>query len=137
MEANGAILGVSLVIDDVVSSGRSAAPLQLQRAGDDGEVNSHFTSSAHVVKENRIDVGVNQDKMEIEERTTMTGDPVRSLVNQRGFLLLWKQMEVFKESWTQRQLTSERSTSPALHKHISQLYRSRALHHTFNSLGFL
>ncbi|XP_056624604.1 uncharacterized protein si:ch73-242m19.1 isoform X2 [Triplophysa dalaica] len=112
MEANGAILGVSLVIDDVVSSGRSAAPLQLQRAGDDGE-----------------------DKMEIEERTTMTGDPIRSLVNQRGFLLLWKQMEVFKESWTQRQLTSERSTSPALHKHISQLYRAEIYFPSMHALA--
>ncbi len=34
MEANGAILGVSLIIDDVLSSGRDAAPLQLQTAGD-------------------------------------------------------------------------------------------------------
>ncbi|KAA0710836.1 Coiled-coil domain-containing protein 162 [Triplophysa tibetana] len=137
MEANGAILGVSLVIDDVVSSGRSAAPLQLQSTGDDGEVNSHFTSSAHVVKENRIDVGlaVNPDKMEIEERTTMTGDPVRSLENQRGFLLLWKQMEVFKESWTERQLTSERSTCPALHKHISQLYRAEIYFPSMHALA--
>ncbi len=28
MEANGAILGVSLIIDDVLSSGGDAAPLQ-------------------------------------------------------------------------------------------------------------
>lgn len=34
MEANGAILGVSLIIDDVLSSGRDAAPLQLQTTGD-------------------------------------------------------------------------------------------------------
>ncbi len=34
MEANGAILGVSLIIDDVLSSGGDAAPLQLQTTAD-------------------------------------------------------------------------------------------------------
>lgn len=34
MEANGAILGVSLIIDDVLSSGRDVAPLQLQTPAD-------------------------------------------------------------------------------------------------------
>ncbi|KAI7805082.1 putative transmembrane protein FLJ37396, partial [Triplophysa rosa] len=117
MEANGAILGVSLVIDDVVSSGRYAAPLQLQSTGDIANVPDR------------------EDKMEKEERKTMTGDPIRSLMNQRGFLLLWKQMEVFKESWTQRQLASERSTSPALYKHISQLYRAEIYFPSMHALA--
>lgn len=34
MEANGAILAVSLIIDDVLSSGRDAAPLRPQTTGD-------------------------------------------------------------------------------------------------------
>lgn len=51
MEANGAILGVSLIIDDVLSSGRDAAPLRLQTTGD---TNITATSDREVLKKNSV-----------------------------------------------------------------------------------
>ncbi|XP_050989917.1 uncharacterized protein si:ch73-242m19.1 [Labeo rohita] len=114
MEANGAILGVSLIIDDVLSSGRDVAPLQLQTPAD-----SDITATP--------DREVLNDSMENEERKTevasKTQDPIQSLMKQQGFLLLWKQMEIFKESWTQRQTGVEKINTTALFKHLSQLYR--------------
>ncbi|XP_051725343.1 uncharacterized protein si:ch73-242m19.1 isoform X1 [Ctenopharyngodon idella] len=114
MEANGAILGVSLIIDDVLSSGRDAAPLRLQTTGD---TNITATSDREVLNDN---IGNEERKMEVVSKNQ---DPIHSLMNQRGFLLLWKQMEVFKESWTQRQMGVETINRPALFKHFSQLYR--------------
>ncbi|XP_058604874.1 uncharacterized protein si:ch73-242m19.1 isoform X3 [Onychostoma macrolepis] len=114
MEANGAILGVSLIIDDVLSSGRDAAPLQLQTTGDPDIT---ATSDREVLDDNMGDV---ERKTEVASKTQ---DSVQSLMKQRGFLLLWKQMEVFKESWTQRQTGVEKINTPALFKHLSQLYR--------------
>ncbi|XP_043119422.1 uncharacterized protein si:ch73-242m19.1 isoform X2 [Puntigrus tetrazona] len=112
MEANGAILGVSLVIDDVLSSGREAAPLQLQTTGD---LDITTASDREVLNDN---VGNVERKAEVASKTQ---DPTRSLMKQRGFLLLWKQMEVFKESWTRRQTSIN---TPALFKRLSQLYRT-------------
>ncbi|KAK7142769.1 hypothetical protein R3I94_012197 [Phoxinus phoxinus] len=114
MEANGAILGVSLIIDDVLSSGRDAAPLRLQTTGDPDIT---ATSDREVLNDN---MGNEERKIEVASKTQ---DPVQSLMNQRGFLLLWKQMEVFKASWTQRQMGVETINSPAQFKHFSQLYR--------------
>ncbi|KAL1257483.1 hypothetical protein QQF64_010727 [Cirrhinus molitorella] len=113
MEANGAILGVSLIIDDVLSSGRDAAPLQLQTTADLDVT----TTPDRVLNDN---MGIEERKMEVASKTQ---DPVKSLKKQQGFLLLWKQMEILKESWTQRQMGVEKINTPALFKHLSQLYR--------------
>ncbi|XP_052476177.1 uncharacterized protein si:ch73-242m19.1 [Carassius gibelio] len=114
MEANGAILGVSLIIDDVLSSGRDAALLRLQTTGDP-EITT--ASDREVVNDN---VG-NEER--ITEVASKTQDPIESLMKQRGFLLLWKQMEALKESWTQRQTGVVKINSTAQFKHLSQLYR--------------
>ncbi|XP_067312201.1 uncharacterized protein si:ch73-242m19.1 [Pseudorasbora parva] len=114
MEANGAILGVSLIIDDVLSNGRDAAPLRLQTTRDPDIM---AISDREVPN---VNIGNEERKTEFVSKTQ---DPIQSLMNQRGFLLLWKQVEVFKESWTQRQMGVETINSPALFRRFSQLYR--------------
>lgn len=73
-------------------------------------------------------IQVVNDNVGNEERTTevasKTQDPIESLMKQRGFLLLWKQMEALKESWTHRQTGVEKINTTAQFKHLSQLYRS-------------
>ncbi|XP_073725281.1 uncharacterized protein [Misgurnus anguillicaudatus] len=123
MEANGAILGVSLVIDDVLSSGRYAAPLHLQ-SSEDPDI------TALRDKEDDMD---NKDIK--TENTSKVQDRTQSLMNQRGFLLLWKQMEVFKESWILRQLASEKINSLVLYKHTSQLYRTEIYFPSMHALA--
>uniref|UniRef100_A0A671N6U4 Uncharacterized protein n=1 Tax=Sinocyclocheilus anshuiensis TaxID=1608454 RepID=A0A671N6U4_9TELE len=114
MEANGAILGVSLIIDDVLSSGRDAAPLQLQTTGDPDITT---TSDREVIQNLRL------SPIWKTEVASKTQDPIESLMKQRGFLLLWKQMEALKESWTQRQTGVEKINTTAQFRHLSQLYR--------------
>ncbi|XP_051501950.1 coiled-coil domain-containing protein 162-like [Myxocyprinus asiaticus] len=115
MEANGAILGVALIIDDVLSSGQDAGPLQLQSTG--GPNNTVESGK----EDSNDNMGNEGGKNEVMSKIQ---DPIRSLMNQRGFLLLWKQMEVFKESWTHRQLGLVKINTPAVFKNISQLYRT-------------
>uniref|UniRef100_UPI00403A150E coiled-coil domain containing 162 isoform 2 n=1 Tax=Danio rerio TaxID=7955 RepID=UPI00403A150E len=112
MEANGAILGVSLIMDDVLSSGRDAMPLQMQTTDD-----NKSTSDREL-----LDDGMANNKKKAE-CVCQAEDAFQSLLKQKGFLLLWKQMEVFKESWTQRQTSFKTINTPALFKHFSQLYR--------------
>uniref|UniRef100_A0A672NVI8 Uncharacterized protein n=1 Tax=Sinocyclocheilus grahami TaxID=75366 RepID=A0A672NVI8_SINGR len=120
MEANGAILGVSLIIDDVLSSGRDAAPLQLQTTGDPDITT---TSDREVIQNLRLSPIWFISWKRKTEVASKTQDPIESLMKQRGFLLLWKQMEALKESWTQRQTGVEKINTTAQFRHLSQLYR--------------
>uniref|UniRef100_A0A8C7S3Q8 Si:ch73-242m19.1 n=1 Tax=Oncorhynchus mykiss TaxID=8022 RepID=A0A8C7S3Q8_ONCMY len=110
MEANGAILGVSLLMEDVLNSGgRGAAPLRLHdnKAGD---------SRGNVDEEEKgISSAPLQDPLQ---------DPLQVLSVLKGFLLLTKQLEVFKESWGRRQLGVEQINTMKIHRHFSRLYRA-------------
>uniref|UniRef100_A0A8C7CRC1 Uncharacterized protein n=1 Tax=Oncorhynchus kisutch TaxID=8019 RepID=A0A8C7CRC1_ONCKI len=106
MEANGAILGVSLLMEDVLNSGgRGAAPLRLHdnKAGD---------SRGNVDEEEK---GISSAPLQ---------DPLQVLSVLKGFLLLTKQLEVFKESWGRRQLGVEQINTMKIHRHFSRLYRA-------------
>uniref|UniRef100_A0A4W4DM44 Uncharacterized protein n=1 Tax=Electrophorus electricus TaxID=8005 RepID=A0A4W4DM44_ELEEL len=101
MEANGAVLGVSLLLDDVLSNERDAAPLQLQGQADP-------------------DISVDRHP---EQLKTEGCSPIQSLAQQKSFLLLWKQLEVFKENWAWHHLGVEQLNTAALFKRVSRLYR--------------
>ena len=50
-------------------------------------------------------------------------DPTFGLEQQRGFLLLWKQLETVKESWGCHRLGVQQIHSPTLYQHFTTLYR--------------
>ncbi|KAK6307562.1 hypothetical protein J4Q44_G00227100 [Coregonus suidteri] len=122
MEANGAILGMSLLMEDVLNSGgRGAAPLRLHdnkvevsRGKPEEEDGSSMDDSV-------------DDEGDEEEKGFSSGplqDPLQVLSVLKGFLLLTKQLEVFKESWGRRQLGVEQINTMKIHRHFSRLYRA-------------
>ncbi|XP_072545413.1 uncharacterized protein [Salminus brasiliensis] len=129
MEANGAMLGVSLCLDDMLRSERDAAPLQLQGQADsdiimesDSELQD-FTDDVEIVSRNP------------KEIMSKAHNPIQSLTQQKGFLLLWKQLEVFKESWAQQQLGVEQINSAKLFKVFSRLYRMEIYYPSMRALA--
>uniref|UniRef100_A0A3B5BGT6 Uncharacterized protein n=1 Tax=Stegastes partitus TaxID=144197 RepID=A0A3B5BGT6_9TELE len=75
LQANAAMLGVSLLMEDVLNGGGEAQPVQAE-----------------------------------EEKTDSfppLQDPIRIQSVLKGFLLLMKQLEVFKESWARRRLGTD------------------------------
>uniref|UniRef100_A0A3B4WDJ1 Uncharacterized protein n=1 Tax=Seriola lalandi dorsalis TaxID=1841481 RepID=A0A3B4WDJ1_SERLL len=67
---------------------------------------------------------------EVEEETTCVSDsspPLQDLVRVqsvlKGFLLLTKQLQVFKESWARRRLGPDIFTTPSLYQQFVKLYR--------------
>lgn len=50
-------------------------------------------------------------------------DPIRTQTVLKGFLLLTKQLEVFKESWARRRLGAQVFSTPALYQQFVKLYR--------------
>eukprot|EP00063_Salmo_salar_P077648 XP_014052483.1 PREDICTED: transmembrane protein FLJ37396 isoform X3 [Salmo salar] len=118
MEANGAILGVSLLMEDVLNSGgRGAAPLRLH---DNKAEDSRG-------KPEEEDGSSMDDSVDEEEKGISSGplqDPLQVLSVLKGFLLLTKQLEVFKESWGRRQLGVEQINTMKINRHFSRLYRA-------------
>ncbi|XP_066543026.1 coiled-coil domain-containing protein 162-like isoform X2 [Hoplias malabaricus] len=125
MEANGAMLGVSLLLDNMQRSERDAAPLQLHGQAD------------ITLETNREDCtdymeSVNRTPEEIKHEPH---NPIQTLTQQKGFLLLWKQLEVFKESWSRQQLGEEQMNSTALFKQSSSLYRMEIYYPSMRALA--
>uniref|UniRef100_A0A3P9C5L8 Uncharacterized protein n=1 Tax=Maylandia zebra TaxID=106582 RepID=A0A3P9C5L8_9CICH len=89
LQANAAILGVSLLMEDVLNGGREAEPVRL-----------HATVSNKV-----IPIKINSSNLQ---------DPIRVQSVLKGFLLLTKQLEVFKERWALRRLGADVFSTPAL-----------------------
>lgn len=50
-------------------------------------------------------------------------DPIRVQSLLRGFLLLMKQLQVFKDSWARRRLGAEVCRTPSLYQQLVKLYR--------------
>ncbi|XP_053290812.1 coiled-coil domain-containing protein 162 [Pleuronectes platessa] len=106
LQTNGAVLGVSLLMEDVLSSGGDAEPVRLHGNTDD---------LLHDGKPNE--------------------DPLRVQRVLKGFLLLTKQLQVFKESWARRRLGAEIFSSPALYQQSVNLYRAEVFHPSMKALA--
>ncbi|KAK1793312.1 hypothetical protein P4O66_011709, partial [Electrophorus voltai] len=117
MEANGAVLGVSLLLDDVLSNERDAAPLQLQGQADP-DISVEFDTQVQDTA-----YGAETVSRHPEQLKTEGCSPIQSLAQQKSFLLLWKQLEVFKENWAWHHLGVEQLNTAALFKRVSRLYR--------------
>ncbi|KAI4884589.1 hypothetical protein NFI96_034543 [Prochilodus magdalenae] len=129
MEANGAMLGVSLLLDDMLRSEKEAAPLQLQ-----GQADSDITMKTDRELPDCTDDTENVSRNP-EEIKFKAPNPIRCLTQQKGFLLLWKQLEVFKESWTRQQLGVEQMNSATSFKMFSRLYRMEIYYPSMRALA--
>uniref|UniRef100_A0A3P8YUZ1 Coiled-coil domain containing 162 n=1 Tax=Esox lucius TaxID=8010 RepID=A0A3P8YUZ1_ESOLU len=117
MEANGAILGMSLLMEDVLDSGGvGAAPIRLH---DKKEEDSR------------------EKPEEVNKRVSFVPlkDPLQVQSVLKGFLLLTKQLEVFKESWGRRQLRVEQINTLKIFKQFSSLYRAEIQYPSMKALA--
>ncbi|XP_036448688.1 coiled-coil domain-containing protein 162 [Colossoma macropomum] len=129
MEANGAMLGVSLLLDDMLRSERDAAPLQLQGQTDTDII----VETDRELQDSTDDIeNVSKNQEEIKPKAL---NPIQCLTQQKGFLLLWKQLEVFKESWTRQQLGVEQMNSASSFKMFSRLYRMEIYYPSMRALA--
>ncbi|KAL2098869.1 hypothetical protein ACEWY4_005349 [Coilia grayii] len=116
--ANGELLGVSLLLEEVLSSAQVARPLQVEAAvqGADDATQKHLTQEPE-------ECVVPEDEDEGDCSVNIQKDPTFGLEQQRGFLLLWKQLETVKESWGCHRLGVHQIHSPTLFQHFTTLYR--------------
>ncbi|XP_042565686.1 uncharacterized protein si:ch73-242m19.1 isoform X2 [Clupea harengus] len=125
--ANGELLGVSLLLEEVLSSRQEAWPLELEMTelGTDAMQNILTQVPEEcAVAEGDGDCSVKRQK-----------DPTFGLEQQRGFLLLWKQLETVKESWGCHRLGVQQIHSPTLYQHFTTLYRQEIQYPSMKALA--
>ncbi|XP_034153387.1 coiled-coil domain-containing protein 162-like isoform X2 [Esox lucius] len=133
MEANGAILGMSLLMEDVLDSGGvGAAPIRLH---DKKEEDSREKPEEEDVCS--MDGGGAEEGNEEKKRVSFVPlkDPLQVQSVLKGFLLLTKQLEVFKESWGRRQLRVEQINTLKIFKQFSSLYRAEIQYPSMKALA--
>ncbi|XP_008289483.1 coiled-coil domain-containing protein 162 [Stegastes partitus] len=135
LQANAAMLGVSLLMEDVLNGGGEAQPVRLHGNKDDLR---HDTKPNEVKDELQINHW-QQSCTEAEEEKTDSfpplQDPIRIQSVLKGFLLLMKQLEVFKESWARRRLGTDVFRSPAAYQTFVKLYRAEVFDPSMRALA--
>ncbi|XP_025756859.1 uncharacterized protein si:ch73-242m19.1 isoform X3 [Oreochromis niloticus] len=130
LQANAAILGVSLLMEDVLNGGREAEPVRLHGNKDDLQ---------HSGTPNEGNKSCKEDDDDEEEETKIDSsdfqDPIRVQSVLKGFLLLTKQLEVFKESWALRRLGVDVFRTPALYQQFVKLYRDEIFYPSMRALA--
>uniref|UniRef100_A0A4W6F2I5 Coiled-coil domain-containing protein 162-like n=1 Tax=Lates calcarifer TaxID=8187 RepID=A0A4W6F2I5_LATCA len=114
-------------MEDVLNGGRDVEPVRLHSNKDDllhsGKPNEGDNSSSEA---------------EAEEKKTTTPppqDPVRVQSTLKGYLLLTKQLQVFKESWARRRLGIEIFSSTRLYQQFVKLYRAEIFYPSMKALA--
>ncbi|KAL0969797.1 hypothetical protein UPYG_G00232430 [Umbra pygmaea] len=129
MEANGAILAVSLLMEDVLNSGGAeVAPIRLHEKENSLEMPAKEDGS-------RMDDGYEQRNEEKKPSVPRALDPLQGLSVLKGFLLLTKQLEVFKDSWGRRQLGVEQINTVKMYRQFSSLYRKEIHYPSMRALA--
>ncbi|XP_054470264.1 coiled-coil domain-containing protein 162-like [Anoplopoma fimbria] len=76
-----------------------------------------------------------EEKRETCASVPLLQDPVRVQSVLRGFLLLTKQLQVFKEIWTQRRLGVQTFRTPSLYQQFVKLYRAEIFYPSMRALA--
>ncbi|KAI1895743.1 hypothetical protein AGOR_G00109630 [Albula goreensis] len=131
MVASGEISGVSLLLEDVLSSVRDACPFQLHSDRDStprqgGEVEEDGDST---------EAGGDAGEEVAGFLSAPHRDPLQVYSALRSFLVLWKQLEVFKESWGRQKLGVEQINTPELLKRFSRLYRAEIFYPSIRAVA--
>ncbi|KAI3367519.1 hypothetical protein L3Q82_026373, partial [Scortum barcoo] len=122
LRANAAILGVSLLMEDVLNSGREAEPVRLH-GNNDGILHGGKTDEREEKKTCASDSGAPLQ------------DPVRAQSVLKGFLLLTKQLQVFKESWARARLGVQTFRTTAAYRQFVKLYRAEIFYPSMRALA--
>ncbi|XP_070834690.1 uncharacterized protein [Chaetodon trifascialis] len=129
LQANAAILGVSLLMEDVLNGGREAEPVRLRGNKDD-----HL----HDGKPDEGDKVCSEAEAEetcVSAAAAPLQDPIRVQSVLKGFLLLTKQLQAFKESWAQRRLGAQVFRTATSYHQFVKLYRAEVFFPSMRALA--
>ncbi|XP_041667952.1 coiled-coil domain-containing protein 162-like [Cheilinus undulatus] len=131
LQANAAILGVSLLMEDVLNSGQEAGPVRLHDKKEDTLHDEKPEDEDKLCMETEEE----GEKVSVSESALPLQVPIRVQSVLRGFLLLTKQLQVFKESWARTRLGVQVFTEPSLYQQFVKLYRAEIFYPSMRALA--
>ncbi|XP_055490902.1 coiled-coil domain-containing protein 162-like [Leucoraja erinacea] len=122
--ANGELAGVSLLMEDVVQS-VSQAPMFPEEDGAAEDMLEAKTEEDSAIEEETDGTQTPANKITSPSKAA---DPIWMYKVLKSFLIVWKQLEVFKEEWGKLKLGVEQVNSAALYKQFCKVYRLEILY---------
>ncbi|XP_042188782.1 coiled-coil domain-containing protein 162 isoform X2 [Callorhinchus milii] len=134
--ANGELLGVSLLIEELVQSGRgpSTSIEKDQSLCEQPVSDNEQKESATAEEEGRKQSPVSST-MPSPKTLPKSGDLISAYTACKSFLVLWKQLEVFKEEWGRLKLGVDNINSMDLYKQFCRMYRVEIVYPTMKAIG--
>ncbi|XP_059838957.1 uncharacterized protein si:ch73-242m19.1 isoform X2 [Hypanus sabinus] len=122
--ANGELLGVSLLMEDVVQSGSEGFlfPEKDVATCDETEAKAEEVS---IIQEKE---DAEQSPINKSLTSSKTLEPISMYKVLKSFLILWKQLEVFKDEWGRLKLGVKTINSVTLYKQFCKLYRQEVMY---------
>lgn len=124
--ANGEILGVTLLMEDVLQTGYQDIVL----TGDQEDQESVKGSRGPSRAASRLDVhtpALSIAKLNVPASLSRTQEPVESYKLLKFFLILWKWLEYVKTDWAKRKFQKEEIDNTMLHREVCKLYKTDIL----------
>ncbi|KAK2144748.1 hypothetical protein LSH36_734g02004 [Paralvinella palmiformis] len=139
--ANGEILGLSLLMEDVLTSGETERTLYAA-SDDDEEANeeedagdSRSIISNKVKTLSRPNSSTQLSVASSKKSLSRSLQPMGSFRLLKSFLCVWKRLELFKQHWGCQRLLVECIDTPALYKSFCREYRKEVLYPILQSVA--
>ncbi|XP_071997916.1 uncharacterized protein [Engystomops pustulosus] len=123
--AHGELVGVHLLMEDILQ-GKYKFGL--------------FTVEANLetkqLQAELFPMGEKQSLRKDSNLESASQDPISESALLKSFLILWKQLEFFKEQWGKQKLHVEEINTVCLHRQFSELYRDEIFYPTMKALAW-
>ncbi|XP_077981616.1 uncharacterized protein LOC144436648 [Glandiceps talaboti] len=134
--ANGEILGVSLLMEDVLQTCQPDELYNMDCESDDEsstDKGNAKTKTEEKIPEERESI----HSFAVVERKPISRskEPIVAFGLLKKFLILWKVLEVFKKDWAKRKLGAEEISTPTLYKQYCKLYKVEILYPVLKSMA--
>ncbi|XP_067841118.1 uncharacterized protein si:ch73-242m19.1 [Heptranchias perlo] len=128
--ANGELLGVSLLMEDVLQNGSAAFTFA------DKDKEPHDESATKAEQDHAVEEKEDGKQSSVSKivPSSKTEEPISAHRTLKSFLILWKQLEVFKEEWGRLKLGGEHINSVTLYKQFCKFYRLEIMFPTMKAI---
>ncbi|XP_052781335.1 uncharacterized protein LOC128217918 isoform X2 [Mya arenaria] len=139
--ANGEILGVTLLMEDVLQTGYQDVSLLTDHAGN-GEAEKGKERKARSGSVRNIEVKRNSSALGLTAKMPISGtslsrtqEPIKAYRLLKFFLMLWKCLEYLKTDWGRRKLGIQGIDSMSQHREFCKVYKTEVLLPTLQSVA--
>ncbi|KAM5163890.1 uncharacterized protein ACMZJ9_006474 [Mantella aurantiaca] len=122
--AHGELVGVHLLMEDILQGKYNFISFTIEGKLDDRKMQT-----------DRSPTGEEQTVSRSSQMKQSHQDPISEYRQLKSFLILWKQLEVFKERWGKRKLRVEEINTVYLYRQFCEMYRDEIFYPTMKIIA--